>query len=265
MIKLGMPTLIETQGIEDCAALCRQLGMQFIELNMNLPEYQIDAIDADALLRIAESYGVSYTLHLDENLNPCDFNAAIAQAYTETVRRAIAVAKRLRMPVLNMHMAKGVYFTLPGRRVYLFERYEQHYLTRLKAFRDACRDAIGDADMHICIENCGGYPAYQQAGIDMLLESPCFALTYDIGHAHSAGYADEAFILSRSHRLKHMHLHDANAAQNHLPLGEGDVNLPAYLQLAQQHACSIVIEAKTIAGLQASAAWLSGAMPGLRR
>lgn len=37
MIDIGMPTLIELPEIEDCAALCSKLGLQFVELNMNLP------------------------------------------------------------------------------------------------------------------------------------------------------------------------------------------------------------------------------------
>lgn len=36
-VQLGMPALIEIKSIEACAALCRELGLQFIELNMNLP------------------------------------------------------------------------------------------------------------------------------------------------------------------------------------------------------------------------------------
>lgn len=38
MIDMGMPTLIELPEIEDCAALCSKLGLQFVELNMNLSE-----------------------------------------------------------------------------------------------------------------------------------------------------------------------------------------------------------------------------------
>ena len=40
-----MPTLIENQILEENAALCCSLGLQFIELNMNFPEYQIDQLE----------------------------------------------------------------------------------------------------------------------------------------------------------------------------------------------------------------------------
>ena len=70
----GMSTLIELKSLEACATLCEELDLQFIELNMNLPEYQADRIDTGAFNEIAWRYGIYYTIHLDENLNPCDFN-----------------------------------------------------------------------------------------------------------------------------------------------------------------------------------------------
>ena len=42
----GMPTLIETNTLEDCAVLCKDFNLDFIELNMNLPQYQLQNIDA---------------------------------------------------------------------------------------------------------------------------------------------------------------------------------------------------------------------------
>ena len=50
-MQFGMPTLIEIKSLEACAALCRELGLAFVELNMNLPEYQADKLD-DIKLRV---------------------------------------------------------------------------------------------------------------------------------------------------------------------------------------------------------------------
>ena len=55
MIDIGMPTLIELPEIDDCAGLCRELGLQFIELNMNLPQYQVNTIDLVKFKEIAAS------------------------------------------------------------------------------------------------------------------------------------------------------------------------------------------------------------------
>lgn len=37
-INCGMPTLIETSSLEECVKLCAELGLDFIELNMNMPQ-----------------------------------------------------------------------------------------------------------------------------------------------------------------------------------------------------------------------------------
>ena len=50
MIQFGMPTLIENRTIEDNIRLCKELGLHFIELNMNFPEYQVDTIESPDIL-----------------------------------------------------------------------------------------------------------------------------------------------------------------------------------------------------------------------
>lgn len=256
MIHKGMPTLIETPALEDCAMLCRSLGLDFIELNMNLPQFQIDAMDPVRFQRIAEQYGIYYTIHLDENLNVSDFNPHIAQGYLRTVTETIRFAQRLHIPVLNMHLPKGVYFTLPDRKVYLFEEYRSRYLTSIRTFRDACERAVGSAPIRLCVENCDGFLPFQKEAVKLLLDSPVFGLTFDIGHDHGIGGADEPFILQYRDRLCHMHIHDARGKRNHLPLGEGDIVLSQYLALAEQQQCRIVLETKTVAGLKQSVQWL---------
>jgi hypothetical protein len=32
----GIPTLIDLKSLDDCAALCKELGIQFVQFNMNL-------------------------------------------------------------------------------------------------------------------------------------------------------------------------------------------------------------------------------------
>lgn len=258
-MQFGMPTLIELKSLDSCATLCRELELDFIELNMNLPEYQVDTLDVVELRRIATQFDIFYTIHLDENLNPCDFNNKVAAAYTDTVLRTIEIAKLLGVPILNMHMNRGVWFTLPDNKVFLFNKYRDVYLQKLSDFREKCTAAIGDADIKITVENCGDYGRYDfvREGLDVLLQSPAFALCFDIGHNAAADYTDEQTIMERTQRLCHMHIHDAKERANHLPLGEGDVDIVKYLDLAKEHDCRAVLEVKTVAGLRLAVDWLT--------
>lgn len=44
-MQYGMPTLIENRTLSENISLCKELGLNFIELNMNFPEYQIDKLE----------------------------------------------------------------------------------------------------------------------------------------------------------------------------------------------------------------------------
>ena len=193
-MQYGMPTLIENRTLEENIALCRELGLQFIELNMNFPEYQPEYLEhTEHLLQLAEQAGIYYTIHLDENLNIADFNPLVSEAWLETVRRTIGAARKL-LPlrdrfgdrsqpmILNMHMNHGVHITLPDRKVQMYERNFDVYMQSFISFCSLCEDWIGDGDIRIAIENTDGFRDYEKTVIRYLLESRMFGLTCDTGH-----------------------------------------------------------------------------------
>ena len=251
----GMPTLIELPEIEDCAALCRELGLQFVEFNMSLPQYQPDTLDPKRLKRAMRANGIFYTIHLDENMNVADFNPYVKEAYFRTVRETIALAKDLGVPVLNMHLSRGVHFTLPEKKVFLFDQFQQTYLDRIRCFRDLCTDAIGDAPIKVCVENCDGYTDFQKDALELLLQSPVFGLTLDVGHNYCTDHVDEPVVLAHRDRLHHMHIHDVQGKKDHQALGTGEVDLKKFFDLAQTCGATVLLETKTIAGLRQSVQW----------
>lgn len=253
----GMPTLIEAESLDKCALLCSSLGLDFIELNMNLPEYQVQVMEERRFKEVSEKYGVTYTIHLDENLDVSDFNPYIADAHRRTALETIDFAKKLNIPVLNMHISRGVYFTLPEQKVFLYRQFRERYLSSIISFRDECEDRIGSSNITVCIENTNGYFDFQLEAIELLLKSPVFGLTLDIGHNHRAGCADEPFVLRHRDRLRHTHFHDSIGGKDHLALGSGEIDVMRYLSLAEEQGCSVVLETKTIAGLSESVSYLN--------
>lgn len=257
MLEFGAPTLIELKSTEDTAKLCKELGLKFIELNMSFPQYQPEAMDLDALEKIKKDYGIYYTIHIDESLDPCNVNKGIAEVYTDTMLKTIDIAKRLHIPTLNMHLLRGIYVTLPDRRTYVYAENEELYLESFRIFRDKVTEAIGDADIKVCLENIDdGWMPFMLHGLDLLLESPAFAMTFDIGHDHAANNKDKPEIMKRADRLRHMHMHDALGKKVHRALGDGEMNLPEYIALAKEHNCRVVVETKTVEALKTSVKWL---------
>ena len=271
MIQFGMPTLIENRTLEDNVTLCAELGLNFIELNMNFPEYQVERLEkTDHLIKLAEQKGIYYTIHLDENLNIADFNRLVTDAYLETVRRTILVAKKIMFlrdlygngsgPLtLNMHMNHGIYITLPDRKVQMYERDFDTYMKSVAAFRTKCEEWIGDSDVMIAVENTDGFRDYEKKAIDHLIESPKFGLTWDIGHSKAIGETDVPFIMDRKEHLIHFHIHDGseNPPKNHLALGDGEIDISDRLKLAESRNARCVLETKTVDALKKSVAWLA--------
>ena len=257
-MQLGMPTLIEGPTIEQSVQLCTELGLDFVEINMNLPEYQLDVINASYVCELLRKTGKYITIHLDENINVCDFNTIVANACFDTVLQTIELAKTIGAPIINMHMSAGVRFSLPDRKVHLFEQYVDRYLGELCRFRDACEVAIGNSDVTICIE-LGGVMRYEYLckGVKLLQKSRVFGLTYDIWHDFRFGNSDKAYVLENVDRLKHMHIHDSTLTSDHLPFGEGNLDLAEYFALAKKADCRAVLEVKTVEGLKNSAEWIN--------
>ena len=153
-------------------------------------------------------------------------------------------------------MNDGVYFTLPDKKVFLYDQYREHYFKKITALRDLCEQTAGGDGILICIENTSGFLDVQRSAVETLLQSPLFGLTFDIGHSHTAGHVDEPFILSHEDRISHFHIHDAKGGKNHLALGTGESDLQGMLKLAQKRGSRCVLEVKTIQGLRQSVGWL---------
>lgn len=253
----GIPVLIENKNIKESINLCKKLGLNFVELNMNLPGYQVNCLGNTRYFKeLAENTGIYFTIHLDENLNIADFNQAVSNAYMETVKQTIEAAKLLDVPVINMHINHGVYFTLPDRKVYLFKEYFNQYLEKFQEFCKLCEECAGTGNIKICIENTDGFKDYEKEVIEMLLESSVFALTWDIGHSNACKDIDEEFIIKHKDKLKHFHIHDSCGRKDHMALGTGEIDLKQRMEIARRHKCRCVIETKTVKALEESVLWL---------
>ena len=257
MMKYGAPTMVEMESLEQGAEVCRKLGLDFLELNINFPQYTLTALEPDKLKKLAAENNIFYTLHLDDEMSIADFNPYIASGYCQTVYDAIELSRELGIGKLNMHMSRGAKYTLPDRVIYFFEAYEQEYLERIRTFRDECEKRAGDSNVTICVENTAGFLPFQRKAVELLLESPVFGLTFDIGHNFCAGNPDEEFILAHKDRLKHFHIHDCLAEKkDHRTLGTGVLDVQRYLALAESLGCTAVVETKTVESLETSMGWI---------
>ena len=255
-MKYGMPSLIEFHTVEQHARLCAECGLDFFELNFALPWYQSDKLDPAELVRIRDKYGIRYTLHLHDQLNPFDFAPELRRGALENVSYALDMAERLNARRITMHLLSGTYSAVNGVKVYAYDVCEDEYLQHVREFVDLCDSRIKDPELIFCIENTSGFRDFHKHAIEIMLRNPHFGLTFDIGHNYKAALDDESFILAHPDRLKHFHIHDVTQKSNHIALGEGVIDLPKYLDMIRRFDCSVVIEVKGSEALKKSLSYL---------
>lgn len=255
-MKYGMPNLVECASLEECAELARELSLDFIEINMSFPEYCSSMINIGNLNKIAKEYGVFYTIHADEALNPFDFNPIVSECYFQVMRDTLRIARKIDAKVINMHLQKGIYVTLTDRVILLTDIYRERYLECVKRFIKLAEEEIGGTNIRICIENVDSneFTEAQIAALGLFMQSDCFALTLDTGHAHKLKYCDSHIFDKYEDKVMHMHLHDCVGAAPHAALGYGDVDIMNSLGKLRGDTC--LIEVKTVNGLRDSVEYL---------
>ena len=112
-MNFGMPALVECKDVYDCIEVAKKNGLDFVEINMSFPQYLPEAMDIEALKAELDKSGIFLTIHADEQLNPFDFNKTVSDCYFNVMRSSIRFALAMDIPVINMHLLKGVYVTLP--------------------------------------------------------------------------------------------------------------------------------------------------------
>jgi sugar phosphate isomerase/epimerase len=256
-MKFGMPTLVECADIFECCETAKRHGLDFVEINMSFPQYLPSALSAKELKAITDRDGIFYTIHADEMLNPFDFNTEVSRCYFDVMRKTIRFALEIGAPVINMHLLKGVYVTLPGKVILLTDVYREQYFDRVKEFILMCEEEIGDSDLKIAIENVDSNPFTQSQleALKFFMASPVFGLTLDTGHELCLGFTDSHVFDEYPGKLVHMHLHDAKGKSAHLPLGTAEVDIESKLERLSTSA-NCLIEVKTVAGLSESVEYL---------
>lgn len=251
-MKYGMPSLIEFRTIEEHARFCSENGLDFYEINLAFPWFQSDKIDADDLLRIKKKYGIEYTVHFHDEINPFDFCPEMRAGCLKNVEYVIGLARRIGAKRINMHLLNGTYSAVKGEKIYAYGLCEDEYLTYVKEFIALVESEMKGMDCIFCIENTSGYRFYHKHAVELMLSSPVFGLTFDIGHNYKASEDDESFILSHTDRLRHFHIHDVTAKSNHVALGTGVLDVDRYLEMADKYDCPVVIEVKESTSLRDS-------------
>ncbi|MEI6286083.1 MAG: TIM barrel protein [Bacillota bacterium] len=256
MQHFGMPTLIELKTLQQQVALCKQLGLSFVELNMNLPDYSVANLAKIDYRNFAEQ-GVRFNIHAPEELDLASFHDDIRNGFVNLLNNTLNAVPTGMIDILNIHLNNGVHFKLPDKKVWLYDEYCDDFIRNLQQSLEIILPVAREKRAKICVENTGNFsmPHIRKA-LELLLEYDNVFLTWDVGHDHAAGYSDSAVFEKYSDKITHFHLHDAIGEKCHLEFFEGEIDLRKFLALSSELNCSVVIETKSVQALVNSVAKL---------
>ncbi|MFA6075316.1 MAG: TIM barrel protein [Negativicutes bacterium] len=257
MNNFGMPTLIELKTLQQQVDLCKQLGLDFVELNMNLPEYSVANLAKIDYRNFAEQ-GVRFNIHAPEELDLAAFHDDIRNGFVKLVVNTLTAVPAGMIDIFNIHLNNGVHFKLPDKKIWLYDEYCDDFLRNLRQSIEVVLPVACEKQIKICVENTGNFSmAHIRKALELLLEYDDIFLTWDVGHDYSAGYPDTVIFEQHLDKIRHFHLHDAIGEKCHLEFFEGDIDLQKFLVLSAKLNCSAVIETKSVQALVNSVAKLA--------
>ena len=204
-------------------------------------DHMVQYLD-DGFFEAAGQSGMSFSLHTsiaDTNiaaLNPRMREAAVMELMTE-----LECAASMDIDTVTIHPGV-ICLSVPGTR----DR-------SIAAARESCRILDRAARefgiAHVCIENMPRIPVMlgvEAAELQSIVDGTDLGITFDIGHAHTAGQVD-AMIDTFGDRIANVHIHDNEGDRDsHMTIGDGTVDIPGVIKRLSGYTGRYVIESKTL-------------------
>ncbi len=252
-MRIGMPSLIELDSFEDTIDLCRELDLDFIELNMNLPSNFIENLPSDKLLEVKEKHKISYTMHMPDDMDMGVFFQSVRDGYVRLALDTVSWAQKSGVELLNFHIIEGAKMTLPHKKIFIYDQYSDIFVENfVSSFKTVSKAAIKNK-IGINVENSGNFNRlFAQKALNQVLTMKGTGITWDIGHDSANNFIDHEYLMKMNNHITHMHFHDTKGQKDHLVPFEGELDLVDRIDFAIKRNLTVLIEVKTIAALKES-------------
>jgi sugar phosphate isomerase/epimerase len=204
------------------------MGLDFIDLTLEPPMAASWKVDRAAIRRALEEHQLGIVGHTAFYLPIASGIEEIRRAALDELRRCVDVFAEIGARWMNVH---------PDRHAPMHDRrfFVEKNLETLGALLPYARSrGVG-----VMVENLpGDFNTARELG-ELLDPLPELGLHLDIGHANLLVVQSsvEELLSAYGPRLRHVHLHDnkGGAADLHLPLGTGTVDVGRAVQLLKAH------------------------------
>lgn len=242
-MKLGMPILYEYNSLEENFKLAKELGLDFVELNLNFP-YCRTEMEEGNVKKLLDKYGLEATLHFYDE---ADFGSylEVCSAYLMLLLKYLNLSKDY-IKIINFHNNVGPIVTISGERNYIYEKEYSEYIERVVKNFKAINELLDSNNIKMVIENIDDKAPFLMKNF-LRFNQEGFNFNFDIGHDHVIGDKFYELIKTNDFKLLEFHFHDCNEVQKkcHLALASGTMDLKEYKELAIKNDSYVVLEVKS--------------------
>ncbi len=238
-MKLGMPQLYEYNSIEENLILAKELGLDFVELNLNFG-YCRKEMEAKTVCSLLKKYKLEATLHFYDEADFASYDEVV-DAYLSLLKRYAELGRGY-IKIINVHLISGPVVTISGVKNYIYEKefdtFSQRLVKNLKKAEQIC----SENDIILVIENTDNLAKYMKNAYKTL-QNCGFKFNYDIGHDNVDGdYILNEVIPDAELEFLEMHVHDSDGKRCHLAIGDGTVSFEKYAEFYKN--AYVVLEVK---------------------
>lgn len=238
-MKLGLPQLFEYDKVEDNLILAKELGLDFIELNLNF-SYCRKEMEEGKLADLLKKYNMEATLHFYDEADFASYDEVV-EAYMRLLEKYARLGKGY-IKLINVHNNSGPVVTISGVKNYIYDKeyddYINRYINNLKKAEKICNDN----GIKMVIENTN-IPKYMKKTYQDLQKAN-FRFNFDIGHDNNDKDMLYNILKEVDLKFEEFHIHDGNTKTCHLALSEGNIDIKYFKDLAEKHNAYVVLEVK---------------------
>ena len=238
-MKLGMPILFEYDSLIDNVKLAKELGYDFIELNLNFNYCRNELENIDVIEYLKKS-NLEFTVHFFDEFDAGSYDEVV-DAYIDILRKYLESSKDLNIKLLNIHLNEGPIVTISGNKNYLYDKEYSLYIERLINNLTKIKQLVDSYGIKLVLENVKTPKFIQKTYSDLLNQG--FKFNYDIGH----DYTDNNYLYSNIGlfitNIDEFHFHDSLNNKCHLAIGDGNMDLKYYKSFINNQ--YVVLEVKS--------------------
>lgn len=232
-----MPILVEFHSIEENIKLCDELNLDFIELNLDIPYCYLENINKDILSNH------NFTIHLSEKIDVGELNDSLRNFYLDEIEKIISFGTKYNIYKYNLHIDPGIHFSLPDKKIFIYEEYLDNYITAYKNSCDRLSDIAAKYNATILFENVK-IESYTLKAIEVISKYDNLFFTLDLGHNIRYNNIAKQEFMKYDNKIKHIHLHDFNGTKDHQELFTGLLDIKNELDFCNKNQLDVVIEVK---------------------